>query len=90
MTTMMFAPLDFDHREERSDLHRAARLSMLHNRMAKRMAKVDHLAEEVEKAADVLVEATHDSAVEAFRDAMCSSSAAFLTPARGESSASSR
>ncbi|WP_292585229.1 hypothetical protein [Mesorhizobium sp.] len=79
MTTMMFAPLDFDHREERSDLHRAARLEMLHDRLAKRLDRVERAADEVERAAAVLVDVTHGNATEAFEDVIRSnSSAAFL------------
>ncbi|RWH66285.1 MAG: hypothetical protein E5X68_31040 [Mesorhizobium sp.] len=55
---VMFAPLDM-HGEKRSDLHRAARLSMLHERVVKRFDKVDHSADAVETAADAFVEATH-------------------------------
>ncbi|RWC10783.1 MAG: hypothetical protein EOS52_23730 [Mesorhizobium sp.] len=74
----MFEPLDMQY-EKRADLHRAARLSMLHNRIVKRFEKVDHLADEVERAAATLVDVTHGSAVEAFQDAVrSSSSAAFL------------
>ncbi|RWH65788.1 MAG: hypothetical protein E5X68_31970 [Mesorhizobium sp.] len=76
---MMFAPLDFDHREKRSDLHRAARLEMLHERLAKRLDRVERAVDEVERAAAVLVDVTHGNATEAFEDAIRSnSSAAFL------------
>lgn len=79
MTTRMFAPLDFDHREERSDLHRAARLKMLHNRLAKRLERVERAADEVERAAATLVDVTHGNAVTTFQDAVRNnSSAAFL------------
>ncbi|MDX8454050.1 hypothetical protein RFM98_14910 [Mesorhizobium sp. VK9D] len=54
---MMFKPLDMQF-QKRMDVHRAARLSMLHDRVAKRMTKVDDLADQVEKAAAALVEAT--------------------------------
>ncbi|MGX5839752.1 hypothetical protein ACWGTI_03395 [Mesorhizobium sp. ArgA1] len=75
---MLFAPLDM-HGEKRADIHRANRLSMLHDRVVKRMDKVDQAADEVEQAAAVLVDVTRRSAVEAFREAICgSSSAAFL------------
>ncbi|RUV41399.1 MULTISPECIES: hypothetical protein [unclassified Mesorhizobium] len=67
--SMLFAPLD-SHYEERAALHRAARLSMLHDRIAKRMKKVDHLADEVERAAAELVDVTQATAIEAFRGAM--------------------
>jgi hypothetical protein len=70
MTTMMFAPLDFDHRGDRSDLHRAARLEMLNDRLTKRLDRVERAAGEVERAAAVLVEVTHGTAVEAFQDAV--------------------
>ncbi|PBB64244.1 hypothetical protein CK228_34125 [Mesorhizobium sp. WSM4312] len=77
--TMMFAPLDFDHREECSDLYRAARLEMLHDRLANRLDRVESAADEVVKAAAVLVDVTHSNATEAFEDAIRSnSSAAFL------------
>ncbi|TIV21308.1 MAG: hypothetical protein E5V74_12140 [Mesorhizobium sp.] len=58
----MFAPLDM-HGEKRADLHRAARLSMLHERVVKRFVRVDHSADAVETAADAFVEATHRPAV---------------------------
>ena len=54
----MFAPLDMNG-ENRADLHRAARLSMLHERVVKRLDKVDHAADAVEMAAAAFVEATH-------------------------------
>ncbi|TGT97854.1 hypothetical protein EN806_48610 [bacterium M00.F.Ca.ET.163.01.1.1] len=54
----MFAPLDM-HGGKRADLHRAARLSMLHDRVVKRFDKVDHAADAVEMAAVAFVEATH-------------------------------
>lgn len=69
--TMLFAPLD-SHYEERAALHRAARLKLLHERVVKRMEKVDHLADEVERAAAELVDVTQGSAIEAFRGAMFS------------------
>ena len=59
---VMFAPLD-THGETRADLHRAARLSMLRERVVKRFEKVDHSADAVETAADAFVEATHRSAI---------------------------
>ncbi|TIR15192.1 MAG: hypothetical protein E5X34_30115 [Mesorhizobium sp.] len=58
----MFAPLDM-HGEARADLHRAARLSMLHERVVKRFEKVDHSADAVETAADAFVEATHQPTI---------------------------
>ncbi|RAZ84329.1 hypothetical protein DPM33_31590 [Mesorhizobium hawassense] len=54
----MFAPLDM-HGEKRADLHRAAKLSMLHDRVVRRFDKVDHSADAVEMAAAAFVEATH-------------------------------
>ncbi|OBQ94164.1 hypothetical protein A9K66_27995 [Mesorhizobium sp. AA23] len=63
--TMVFAPLD-SHYEERAALHRSARLSMLRDRVVKRMAKVNHLADEVERAAAEFVGAAQGSAIEAF------------------------
>ncbi|AZO06526.1 hypothetical protein EOA27_29450 [Mesorhizobium sp. M2A.F.Ca.ET.037.01.1.1] len=58
----MFAPLDM-HGEKRADLHRAARLSMLHERVVKRFDRVDHSADAVETAAAAFVEITHRPAV---------------------------
>ncbi|RWB77265.1 MAG: hypothetical protein EOQ50_10205 [Mesorhizobium sp.] len=58
----MFAPLDM-HGEKRADLHRAARLSMLHERVVKRFDRVDHSADAVETAAAAFVEATHRSSI---------------------------
>ena len=58
----MFAPLDM-HGEKRADLHRAARLSLLHDRVVKRFDKVDHSADAVEMAAAAFVEATHPPAI---------------------------
>lgn len=52
---MMFEPLDMQF-QKRMDLHRAARLSMLRNRVVKRMDKVAHSVDEVEQAVAVLVE----------------------------------
>lgn len=54
----MFAPLDADG-EKRAGLHRAARLSMLRDRVVKRFDRVDHCADAVEMAATAFVEATH-------------------------------
>ncbi|WP_095820776.1 hypothetical protein [Mesorhizobium sp. WSM3859] len=54
----MFAPLDM-HGEKRAELHRAARLSLLHDRVVKRFDMVDHCADAVETAAAAFVEATH-------------------------------
>lgn len=76
MTTTMFAPLDFDHREERSDLHRVARLEMLHERLSKRLDRVERADDEVERAAAVLVDVTHGNATEAFDNAVRSNSSA--------------
>ncbi|RAZ72711.1 hypothetical protein [Mesorhizobium atlanticum] len=58
----MFAPLDM-HGEKRADLHRAARLSMLHERVVKRFDRVDHFADAAETAAAAFVEATHRPAI---------------------------
>jgi hypothetical protein len=55
---VMFAPLDM-HGEKRADLHRAARLSLLHDRVVKRFDRVDHSADAAERAAAAFVEATH-------------------------------
>lgn len=55
---MMFEPLNSDGRK-RSAVYHAARLSMLHHRVVKRMDKVDNMAEEVERAVTSLVEAAH-------------------------------
>ena len=55
---MLFEPLDFAHGHTRIDRHRAARLAMLRGRIVKKMAKIDHAADEVERAADRLIEAT--------------------------------
>jgi hypothetical protein len=54
----MVAPLEM-HGEKRADLHRAARLSLLHDRVVKRLDKVDDSADAVEMAAAAFVEATH-------------------------------
>jgi hypothetical protein len=54
----MFAPLDMNG-ENRAELHRAARLSMLYDRVVNRLDKVDHSADAVEMAAAAFVEATH-------------------------------
>ncbi|MDX8478603.1 hypothetical protein RFN28_08925 [Mesorhizobium sp. VK24D] len=53
----MFEPLNSDGRK-RSAVYHAARLSMLHDRLAKKLEQVDHAADEVEQAAAVLVEVT--------------------------------
>ncbi|TGP26736.1 MULTISPECIES: hypothetical protein [unclassified Mesorhizobium] len=58
---MLFEPLNSDG-EKRSAQYHAARLAMLHDRVVKRMDRVDHLADKVEHAAAVLVEATHEPA----------------------------
>ncbi|RWA69297.1 hypothetical protein [Mesorhizobium sp.] len=71
--TMLFEPLD-SHYEERANLHRAARLELLHDRLAKRLDRVDRAAEEVEQAVALLVDVTHGSAVEAFRGTIFSRS----------------
>jgi len=46
----MFAPLEIGA-QKRSAIYHAAKLEMLHKRVVKRMDKVDHLADEVERAA---------------------------------------
>ncbi|MDX8451207.1 hypothetical protein RFM98_00400 [Mesorhizobium sp. VK9D] len=87
---MLFAPLDFAHGHTRADRHRAARLALLRGRMLKRMRKLDDAADEVEQAAMFWWKPPTTLPVEAFRDAMCSSSsAAFAMPVRGERSPSS-
>ena len=53
---MHFAPLDRDG-ERRAALHRAARLSLLHDRVIKRLDQIDDGADLVLKAAAELVEA---------------------------------
>ena len=59
---MLFGPLDSNGRK-RSAVYHAARLSMLHDRLAKKLEQVDHAAGQVEQAAAVLVEATHQPAL---------------------------
>lgn len=54
---MFFEPLTLDGRK-RSAVYHAARLSTLHDRLAKKLDQVDHAADRVEQAAAVLVEAT--------------------------------
>ncbi|RWA61211.1 hypothetical protein EN836_17920 [Mesorhizobium sp. M1C.F.Ca.ET.193.01.1.1] len=56
---MLFEPLDSDG-GKRSAIYHAARLAMLHNRLAKKIEQVDHAADQVEQAAAVLVEAAHE------------------------------
>ncbi|MBZ9982465.1 MULTISPECIES: hypothetical protein [unclassified Mesorhizobium] len=76
--TMLFEPLNSDG-HKRSVLYHAARSSMLHDRLVNHMGRVDRLADEVERAAAVLIDVTHGSAVVAFQDAVFrNSSAAFL------------
>ncbi|TIS53241.1 MAG: hypothetical protein E5W93_15610 [Mesorhizobium sp.] len=58
---MMFPTFDMQG-QKRSAVYHAVRLATLHDRVVKRMDKVCCLADEVEKAAAVLVEATHQSA----------------------------
>ena len=80
----MFAPMEIGA-QRRSALYHAARLSMLHERVMKRLDRVERAADEVEHAAAVLVDVTHCSAVEAFQDAVFSnSSAAFLRLEEGQ------
>ncbi|MDX8437647.1 hypothetical protein RFN25_30035 [Mesorhizobium abyssinicae] len=59
---MLFEPLNMDGRK-RSAIYHAARLSMLHDRLAKKLEQVDHAADQVEQAAADLVEAAHQPAV---------------------------
>ncbi|TIX96803.1 MAG: hypothetical protein E5V17_02670 [Mesorhizobium sp.] len=59
---MLFEPLNMDGRK-RSAIYHAARLSMLHERLAKKLEQVDHAADQVEQAAADLVEAAHQPAV---------------------------
>ncbi|WP_296742352.1 hypothetical protein [Mesorhizobium sp.] len=58
---LMFAPLDM-HGEERADLHRAARLSILRDRVVRRMDHVEVSADKVERALAAFAEATHQTA----------------------------
>ena len=58
---MVFQPLDM-HGSTRIDRHRAARLAMLRGRIVKKMAKIDHAADEVEQALAVFVQVTHQPA----------------------------
>jgi hypothetical protein len=59
---MFFEPLTLDGRT-RSAVYHAARLSTLHDRLAKKLDQVDHAADRVEQAAAVLVEATRQPAM---------------------------
>lgn len=54
---MLFAPLDLAHGNKRIDRHRAARVAMLRGRIVRKVAKLDHLANDVEKAAGEVIEA---------------------------------
>lgn len=54
---MFFEPLTLDGRK-RSAVYHAARLSTLHDRLAKKLDQVDQAAGRVEQAAAVLLEAT--------------------------------
>ncbi|TJV06635.1 MAG: hypothetical protein E5Y12_04135 [Mesorhizobium sp.] len=81
---MLFEPLNWDG-HKRSEVYHAARLSMLHDRVLKRMDRLDHVADEVERAAAILVDLTHASAAEAFQDAVFRNpSAAFLQLEAGQ------
>jgi hypothetical protein len=60
---MLFEPLNMDGRT-RSAVYHAERLSMLHDRLAKKLEQVDHAADQVEQAAAVLAEATCQSAMD--------------------------
>ena len=76
--TMLFEPLDTNG-HQRSVLYHAARLEMLHDRVTKRIDRIEHLADGVERAAAVLVAVAHGDAVESFEDAVFSNpSASFL------------
>ncbi|TPI19855.1 MULTISPECIES: hypothetical protein [unclassified Mesorhizobium] len=77
-----FAPLDMNG-EIRADRHRAARLSMLHERVVKRLDKVDHSADAVEMAAAAFVEATHPPTIAAvpFRPVRIETAAGWTTRA---------
>lgn len=70
---VIFEPLNMDGRN-RSAVYHAARLSMLHARLAKKLEQIDQAADEVEQAAAELIEVTRGAAVEAFRDAVFSGS----------------
>ncbi|RUW27666.1 hypothetical protein EN858_00505 [Mesorhizobium sp. M4B.F.Ca.ET.215.01.1.1] len=59
---MLFEPLNMDGRK-RSAIYHAARLSMLRERLAKKLEQVDQAADQVEQAAADLVEAAHQPAV---------------------------
>ncbi len=63
---MLFEPLNMDGRK-RSAVYHAARLSMLQGRLAKKLEQVDHVADQVEQAAAVLVEAAHQLPLDAAR-----------------------
>jgi hypothetical protein len=60
---MFFEPLTLDGRK-RSAAYHAARLSMLHDRLAKKFDHVDHVAGKVEQVAAALVEATRQPAID--------------------------
>lgn len=60
---MLFEPLNLDGRK-RSAVYHAARLSTLHDRLAKKLDQVEHAADRVERAAAVLVEATRQPAMD--------------------------
>ncbi|WP_095087789.1 hypothetical protein [Mesorhizobium sophorae] len=55
---MLFELLD-GQGQKRSALYHAARLEALHRRVLRRFDKVDRMANQVEEAAAVLVEAAH-------------------------------
>ncbi|MET3522164.1 hypothetical protein [Mesorhizobium abyssinicae] len=59
---MLFEPRNMDGRK-RSAIYHAARLSMLHERLAKKLEQVDHAADQVEQAAADLVGAANQPAV---------------------------
>lgn len=59
---MLFEPLNLDGRK-RSAVYHAERLSMLHDRLAKKIEQVDHAADQVEQAAAFFAEANHQPAL---------------------------
>ncbi|MER9330937.1 hypothetical protein [Mesorhizobium sp. M0488] len=57
---MLFEPLN-SNGHLRSVLYRSAKLSMLHDRVLKRLDRVDDAAEKVQAAAELFAEAVHPS-----------------------------
>lgn len=81
---IFFEPLNSDGHKRSMDYH-AARLSMLHDRVVKRIGQVDRFADEVERAAAVLVHVTQGSAVDvSSRAAVFDSSSAAHQLERGQ------